>query len=83
MFRCVPSYVSLIVLLLSARLAVAGVSIGDTAPPLDQTWVRGEPVDLSKDASNASTWSSLGHVAPAVQGQHPAAHQLPEKHGRN
>ncbi len=43
---------SALVCLVSASLAWAGVSIGDPAPPLSiKTWVRGDPVDLSKDAS--------------------------------
>jgi thiol-disulfide isomerase/thioredoxin len=39
-------------LLCCTPLARAGVSIGDPAPPLKiKTWLRGEPVDLAKDAS--------------------------------
>ena len=43
---------SLLSVLVVASTAHAGVSIGDTAPPLSiKTWVRGDPVDLGKEAS--------------------------------
>ncbi len=38
--------------IIAAPTVHAGVSIGDPAPPLSvKTWVKGDPVDLSKDAS--------------------------------
>lgn len=44
--------VSILALIAAAPLASAGITIGDTAPPLTiKSWVRGDPVDLSKDAA--------------------------------
>lgn len=52
MIRSIFGAVGLFAIMLGAQPARASVEIGDAAPPLSiKTWVKGDPVDLAKDAS--------------------------------
>lgn len=52
MVRSKFGVLTLLVSFMGASQAIAGVEIGDPAPPLSiKSWVKGEPVDLAKDAS--------------------------------